>query len=48
MQDVRGINWKNYVMNHAYGVKHYLLKEESVVPSMGYSDALVRMNLAGW
>lgn len=48
MHDVRTINWKNYVMNHAYGVKHYVLQEESVVPSMGYSDALVRMNLAGW
>ena len=23
--DVRTINWKNYVMNHAYGVKHYVL-----------------------
>jgi len=30
-------------MNHAYGVKHYLLKEEAVIPSMGYGDALVHV-----
>ena len=30
-------------MNHAYGVKHYLLKEEAVIPSYGYGDALVHV-----
>ena len=42
--DVRVIKWKDYVMNHAYGVKHYILNEESVLPSMGYNDALVTMS----
>ena len=30
-------------MNHAYGVKHYVLKEEAVLPSIGYNDSLVRI-----
>ena len=30
-------------MNHAYGVKHYVLKEEAAIPSIGYNDSLVRI-----
>ena len=30
-------------MNHAYGVKHYVLKEEAALPSIGYNDSLVRI-----
>jgi hypothetical protein len=25
-------------MNHAYGIKKYILKEEAEMPSMGYND----------
>ena len=41
---MKSISWKDYVMNHAYGVKHYILHEESALPSMGYNDALARMD----
>lgn len=34
-------------MNHAYGVKHYVLKEEAVIPSLGYGDALVHLKQFG-
>ena len=34
-------------MNHAYGVKHYVLHEEAVLPSVGYGDAIMRMNKFG-
>jgi len=34
-------------MNHAYGVKHYLLKEEAVIPSEGFGDALVHVGSFG-
>jgi hypothetical protein len=27
------------VQNHAYGVKKYILKEETYMPSMGYENA---------
>ena len=30
-------------MNHAYGVKHYVLKEEAPMPSSGFKDTLVRL-----
>ncbi len=36
--DVMRIKWKMYVMNHAYGIKKYILKEEAEMPSMGYND----------
>jgi len=38
-------------MNHAYGVKHYVLKEEAALPSVGYNDALVllrSLSIADW
>ena len=41
--NVKNINWKNLAMNHAYGVKHYVLKEEAAIPSIGYNDSLVRI-----
>lgn len=28
-------------MNHAYGVKRYVLNEEAALPSAGFNDALV-------
>lgn len=30
-------------MNHAYGVKRYVLKEEAALPSAGYNDSLVKL-----
>ena len=41
--NVKNINWKHLAMNHAYGVKHYVLKEEAALPSIGYNDSLVRI-----
>ena len=39
--NVKAIDWHNLAMNHAYGVKHYVLKEEAVLPSIGYHDTIV-------
>ena len=41
--NVKQIEWEPFSMNHAYGVKHYVLKEEAVIPSHGYGDALVHI-----
>ena len=41
--DVKRINWKMYAMNHAFGVKRYILNEDAVIPSHGYDDATERM-----
>ena len=30
-------------MNHAFGIKRYILNEDAVVPSEGYDDASTRM-----
>ena len=38
--DVSKIKWKMYIMNHAYGIKKYILKEEAVLPSAGYNDVI--------
>lgn len=38
--DVQRINWKMYVMNHAYGIKKFILNEEAELPSVGYSDVV--------
>lgn len=52
--NVKGIDWRHLAMNHAYGVKHYVLKEEASLPSLGYNDSLVRIasfsvaDLAPW
>ena len=51
--NVKNIEWTHLAMNHAYGVKHYVLKEEAALPSSGYNDTLVRMkkyttNLGDW
>ena len=41
--NVKNIEWTPYAWNHAYGVKHYVLKEEAVVPAEGYNDLLMRL-----
>jgi len=41
--NVKTIDWKPLAMNHAYGVKHYVLKEEASLPSLGFNDSLVRI-----
>ena len=38
--DVTRINWKTYMMNFAYGIKRFILKEEAELPSVGYNDVL--------
>ena len=45
--NVKQIDWHPFAMNHAYGVKHYVLKEEAVIPSLGYGDALVHLKQFG-
>ena len=30
-------------MNHAFGIKRYILNEDAVIPSEGYDDASTRM-----
>lgn len=37
------MKWRDYARNFAYGIKHYILHEEAVVPSFGYGDAVVKM-----
>lgn len=37
--DVSKIQWTNFVQNHAYGIKRYILHEEAYLPSQGYYDA---------
>lgn len=29
-----------FIMNHAYGIKKFILKEEAELPSVGYGDVL--------
>lgn len=38
--DVTRINWKMYIMNFAYGIKRFILKEEAELPSVGYNDVI--------
>lgn len=35
--DVTKINWRMYIMNFAYGIKRFILKEEAELPSEGYN-----------
>jgi hypothetical protein len=42
--DVMRIKWKMYVMNHAYGIKKFILKEEAELPSKGYNDIVTVNN----
>ena len=42
--NVKNINWRHLAMNHACGVKHFVLKEEAALPSIGYNDSLVRIS----
>lgn len=37
------INWKMYIMNWAYGLKRFVLKEEAELPSVGFNDAVSLM-----
>lgn len=39
--NVKQVEWTPFAMNHAYGVKRYLLHEEAAVPSEGFGDSLV-------
>lgn len=41
--DMAKLNWKNYSMNFAYGIKNFILKEEASLPSIGYNDVVQRM-----
>lgn len=41
--DVTKIKWNLFIQNHAYGVKKYILGEETYMPSMGYTDARTKM-----
>jgi len=38
--DTNKINWCHYSMNFGYGIKNYILKEESAIPSLGYNDVV--------
>lgn len=38
--DVMRINWRMYMMNWAYGIKRFILKEEAELPSVGYNDVI--------
>jgi len=42
--DVTRINWKMYIMNFAYGLKRFILKEEAELPSVGYNDVITLMS----
>lgn len=42
--DVTKINWRMYIMNFAYGIKRFILKEEAELPSEGYNDVISLMN----
>ena len=37
--DVSKIKWSDFIQNHAYGIKKYILMEEAYMPSHGYRDA---------
>jgi hypothetical protein len=41
--DVSQIKWPIFVKNHACGIKKYILKEESYLPSLGYRDSRLMM-----
>lgn len=41
--EVSRIKWKIYFMNHAYGIKRFILKEEAEIPSVGYNDIITYM-----
>lgn len=38
--DVSRIKWRMYIMNFAYGIKRFILKEEAELPSAGYNDVV--------
>ena len=41
--DAKLIKWKPFVKNHAYGIKKFVLEEETYLPSMSYADARTLM-----
>lgn len=41
--DVHRVQWEPYIMNFAYGIKRFILKEEAELPSVGYNDAIMYM-----
>ena len=41
--DVTRIKWKLFIMNFAYGIKRFILKEEAELPSAGYNDVITLM-----
>ena len=45
--DVSTVQWKQFVQNHAYGIKKYILKEEAELPSVGNND-LITVSLLGF
>jgi predicted RNA-binding protein len=41
--EITKLQWSQYAMNLGYGIKHYVLKEEASLPSIGYNDVVQRM-----
>ena len=41
--DMGRLKWRDYASNFGFGIKHYILHELSVVPSLGYKDAVLKM-----
>jgi len=41
--DISKLKWRDYSRNFGYGIKHYILHEQAVVPSLGYGDAVMKM-----
>lgn len=41
--DISKLKWRDYCRNFGYGIKHYILHEQAVVPSLGYGDAVLKM-----
>ena len=42
--DESKIQWKPFLQNHAYGIKKYILQEETYLPSAGFQDARKMMS----
>lgn len=38
--NVKKIEWNSYVVNNAYGLRRFVLKEEAELPSAGYNDVV--------
>lgn len=44
--DVMQIHWRMYLMNFAYGIKRFILKEEAELPSVGYNNVVTVRKLS--